>query len=111
MKREIAIFSGSDINFFGKTFNGAELAAVFGGIKCDLTNTVIENDCVIKAAAVFGGIDIIVPNNVNVIVKSASLFGGVSDKRENITVVENTITIYVNGLCMFGGVDIKRSAI
>ncbi|MGN0161053.1 MAG: LiaF transmembrane domain-containing protein [Lachnospiraceae bacterium] len=100
------IFSGRDIRFDNEEFHGAELTAVFGGVKCDLRDAVIEKDCVINASAVFGGIDLIVPENVNVKIRSNSLFGGISDKRKH-PVGDYTETIYVNGTCMFGGVDIR----
>ncbi len=106
LKNGYAAFSGTNMNFDGEVFEGAELTAVFGGVKCDLTRAVIERDCVINASAIFGGIDILVPDGVNVTVRSTSLFGGVSDKRRQKS-NENTVTVYVNATCIFGGVDIK----
>lgn len=93
------------MNFDGQVFEGAELTAVFGGAECDLRNAIIPNDCVIQVCSVFGGIDILVPENVNVKVNSTSIFGGVSNKTSLNK--ENTVTLYVSGLCLFGGVDIK----
>lgn len=106
MKNGFAAFSGTNMNFAGEVFEGAELTAVFGGIKCDLTNAIINRDCVIKASAIFGGIDIIMPDNVNVKINSNSIFGGVSDKK-HAAASGNSVTVYINGNCMFGGVDIK----
>ena len=65
----------------------------------------ITQDQIINATAVFGGIDIIVPSNVNVKVKSNSIFGGVDNKI--IINKENAPTIYVKAFCLFGGVEIK----
>ena len=99
-----AIFSGCNLNYDGEVFDGAELSAVFGGVKCDLRNAVIDQDCAIQASAIFGGMDILVPSNVNVKVNSNSIFGGVSNKT---TANPDAPTLYVNGTCMFGGIDIK----
>ncbi len=99
-------FSGNNVNFDGQNFYGAKLDAVFGGIKYDLRNAMIENDCVIHACAVFGGIDILLPENVNVKLTSNSLFGGVSNKRASRS-SEYAVTVYINGTGLFGGVDIK----
>ena len=55
----------------------------------------------------FGGAEIIVPENVNIKVNTFSLFGGVSDKRVLKNSDENTVPLLVNGFCMFGGADIK----
>ena len=101
-----AVFSGENLDFSGEVFRGAELNAVFGGLKCDLRNAVIEEDCVIQASAVFGGIDLFVPANINVKVSSNSIFGGISNKTDKRR-IESAPTLYVKGTCMFGGVDIK----
>lgn len=101
-----AVFSGATLDYTGEVFEGAELEAVFGGMKCDLRNAVIQSDCVIHASAVFGGIDIYVPENVNVKVNSHSIFGGVSGK-EHRNHPENSYTLYLNATCMFGGVEVK----
>ena len=99
-----ATFSGCDLNFDGQVFEGAELSAVFGGIKCDLRNAIIEKDCAIQVSAIFGGVDIFVPDNVNVKVSSNCIFGGISNKT---AVHKDAPTIYISGTCMFGGVEIK----
>lgn len=99
-----ATFSGCNLNYDGEVFEGAELTATFGGVKCDLRNAIIEKDCAIQVSAIFGGIDILVPDNINVRVSSNSIFGGVSNKT---AVHPNAPTIYISGTCMFGGVEIK----
>lgn len=100
-----ATFSGCDMNLNGEVFEGAELTAVFGGVKCDLRNAIIEHDCVIRVSAIFGGIDILVPENVSIRVNSNSIFGGISNKTKLSK--DNAVTLYVSGTCLFGGVDIK----
>ena len=99
-------FSSQDIGFENQEFKGANLTAVFGGVKCDLRNAIIDSDVVINASSIFGGIDIYVPSNVKVKVKSNSIFGGVSNKAYNQP-EENSKTIYINGKALFGGVEIK----
>ena len=101
-----AAFSGKDMIYNGETFKGADLTAIFGGIECDLRNAVIEQDCIINASAIFGGIDLIVPENINVKINSTSIFGGISNKQKKPFRKESP-TLYINGVCLFGGVDIK----
>lgn len=101
-----ATFSSQNINFNNQPFRGTELVAAFGGIDCDLVFAEITEDCVINAKATFGGIDITLPQNVNVVVKSTSVFGGVSRKRKFET-IKGAPTVYVNAVCLFGGVDLK----
>lgn len=99
-----ATFSGCNLNYDNEVFEGAELTATFGGVKCDLRNAIIEKDCAIQVSAIFGGIDIFVPDNINVKVSSNSIFGGMSNKT---AAHPNAPTIYISGTCMFGGVEIK----
>ena len=99
-----AFFSGCDMNYSGQVFEGAELTAVFGGVKCDLRDAIIENDCAIQVSAIFGGVDIFAPAGINVKVNSNCIFGGVSNKT---AVYQNAPTLYISGMCMFGGVEIK----
>ena len=101
-----ATFSEQNIVKQNEEFNGANLDAVFGGVKLDLQKATINQDIVINASAIFGGITILVPSNINVKVKSTPIFGGVSNKVLNNN-AENIKTIYINAFSMFGGVDIK----
>ncbi len=101
-----AAFTGNHVDFDGQSFYGAELNAVFGGIEYDLRNALIPEDCVIKATAIFGGIDILLPEDVNVKVRSSSVFGGVGNKHSKIKQCGN-VTVYIEGSGVFGGVDVK----
>ena len=106
VKSGAATFSGATFDYTGEVFEGARLDAVFGGIKCDLRGAIINGDCVINASTVFGGIDIYVPEGLNVKVSSNSIFGGVSGK-ERRNDPANQHTLYLNATCLFGGVEIK----
>ncbi|MBQ2836376.1 MAG: hypothetical protein IJE68_06045 [Clostridia bacterium] len=101
-----ATFSGQDLKFDDEKFTGADLTAVFGGIECDLRKAIIQSDIVINTSSIFGGIDIFVPENVKIKVKSSSIFGGVSNKKKTNQNTE-AHTVYINATCLFGGVDIK----
>lgn len=70
VKTGCATFSGQDLNLDGEVFEGAGLSAVFGGI------------------------DMFVPDNINVKINSNSIFGGVSEKKHR-PYVENTIQEYI----------------
>ena len=99
-----ATFSGQNLDFSKEKFTGTKLDAVFGGIKCDLRNAIINDDVVIEASAIFGGITILVPKDVNVKITSTSIFGGVDGKSK---MDKPGKTIYLNATCLFGGVDVK----
>lgn len=101
-----ATFGEQKVDLSNQEFDGATLNAIFGGVTFDIRNALINKDEIINASAIFGGITILVPSNVNVVVKSTPIFGGVSNKsaKNNDTTLK---TVYINGLCMFGGIDIK----
>lgn len=101
-----ATFSGQNIDFANEALEGCNVNAIFGGIKCDTTKAKIKKDVVINTCAIFGGITIYVPENVNVKISSTPIFGGVKDNRKDKS-KENEITIYINATCMFGGIEIK----
>lgn len=105
-KNGTAVFSGLDMKPDGETFYGGAMTAVFGGVECDLRGAIIERDCVIDAVAVFGGVDIYLPENVNVKVNSVSIFGG-TDHKQHINKDENSVTVYINSTSIFGGVEIR----
>ena len=100
-------FSGQNIKLGDEKFTGTDLTAIFSGIKFDMINAKLEKESVLNASAIFGGIEIYVPEKVNVKIKSSSIFGGVSDKRKNTSQDDKNKTIYVNATCIFGGVEIK----
>lgn len=105
-KEYCSCFSGQTIDFNDEEFKGCYISAVFGGVKCDLKNAIIKKDVVIDVNSIFGGVDILVPEDVNVKISSTAIFGGVSDERKNKT-NDGKHTIYINATAMFGGVEIK----
>ncbi len=106
MDVQTAIFSGSERVYNDEVFAGANLTAVFGGVDLDLTKAKFEKDTVIKAFALFGGIDIAVPEDVQVKIKSGFIFGGASDERKG-SASKGKHTIYLDAAGGFGGVTVN----
>ena len=100
-------FSSQDVSFENQEFKGTNLTAVFGGVKCDLRKAVINEDQVINCSTIFGSIEIIPSEEINIKVKSNSIFGGVSNERKNKEMNKDLKTVYINAMCLFGGVSIK----
>ena len=101
-----ATFGEIKEDFNNQEFNGANVTAVFGSVDLDLRKAVISEDKFVKTSAIFGGIEILTPENVNIKVKSVPIFGATSNKTGR-KFDEKLPTIYVDSFCMFGGVDIK----
>lgn len=76
-----AIFSSVKRKVDSQDFKGCEATAVFGEVKIDLRKAGIAGDqAVIDVNALFGGVDIRVPDNWRVEMKGAGIFGAFEDK-------------------------------
>ncbi len=102
-------FSEEKINLDNEKIDNCAINSIFGSVSLDLRNSIInENeDVVINNYVVFGGVTIKVPKDVNVVVKTTSIFGGVDNKTGRNKSKENNKTIYIKGTILFGGIDIK----
>lgn len=100
----IATFAEQKVNKDGEEFTGANIEAVFGGTTLDLRDANIKKESFIKASAIFGGVTIYVPDNINVKVTSTPIFGGVTNKTSR---KEKQDTLYIDAFCLFGGIEIK----
>ncbi len=86
-------------------YQGGVFEAIFGSIDLNLCKAKLKNETVLKVTAIFGGVNILAPDDVNIKVKSTPIFGGVSNQVRNIE--SNKKTIYVEAVCVFGGIEIK----
>ena len=100
-----ATFAEQKVDKDNEKFCGANLDAVFGSIVLDLTKADIDKEAFIKTSSIFAGIKIIVPNDINIKIKSTPIFGGITNKIPNKTT--NKKTLYIESFCLFGGLDIK----
>ncbi len=104
--RTFAVFSGAELRPT-VPFEGANLTAVMGGIKLDLSNAPMAGDtAVIDVFTLMGGAEIFVPRDWDVTVKVISLMGGCSDKRRPST-LPATKHLIIQGMAVMGGVEIK----
>lgn len=106
-KRDYAVlFSGQDIDMSNQFFQGANMKAMFGGFKLDLRNAVIEQNATVNVQCLFGGVEMFVPENINVILTNNCICGGV-DLNDRKNPGEGHNNLYINASCIFGGVDVK----
>jgi predicted membrane protein len=106
-----AIFGGSRRRLDTQQFEGGEVLAVFGGVRVDLRNAGSTRDEVyLEANALFGGVDIRVPENWTVTMRGMGIFGGYEDRTRSS---ENGFqpgkpNLVVTGVATFGGVTVKN---
>jgi hypothetical protein len=102
-----AILSGSELRPTAP-FQGADLSAVLGGAKLDLTGASMAGDsATIDVYAMMGGIELLVPPDWDVTIKVASFMGGCADKRRP-SALPATKHLLIRGSTVMGGIEIKN---
>ena len=87
-------------------YTGGNYDVIFNGLILDLSNAYLNEETNITISTLFGGVDLYLPDDVNIQIQSSNFLGGVDlHKRENK--IENTKVIYLNARCIFGGINIK----
>jgi len=103
----VNIFGGSDRSGIWTVPKELRSISIFGGSNIDFSEAIFSQlNTTIKVFCLFGGDNIYVPENVNVVSKAFCIFGGVSNKAPSIA-DRNAPTIIIEGFCIFGGLNIK----
>ena len=105
-KTASALFGSQDICYGPELFTGGSYTAVFGGLTINLCNVTFDGDVIIGVSAIFGGIDLILPSNVQVVSNVTPILGGTEIKYASSR-DPAARRIIVNGTASFGGVTIK----
>ena len=103
-----AFMNGRRIGFDGEEFSGAVFSAFMGGLDIDLRRASVEKDVVVLCRGVMGGINIKVPNDVNVSVSGCSLMGGIANM---VPEDRPGATIYLRAECVMGGVCVRMAGV
>lgn len=101
------VFSGSNLSTSSQTFKGGSITAVFGGADVDLRQAGLAPGAQLDVFAAFGGVEVKVPSDWQVVVRGLPIFGGI-DNKAKAPISENAPMLEVNATVIFGGVDIKR---
>lgn len=102
----LAMFSSQKIKPVDDSIKKIEVTALMGSVTCDLTELKLNEDIKIEAASIFGSVNLIMPDNVEIKIKSFSLFSGVTEKQNN-NKSKNSKVIYLDSTSIFGGINIK----
>jgi hypothetical protein len=109
--KEAAVFSGGKRVINDQNFRGAKYDAVFGGFEIDLRRAnILEDEAVLDLNAVFGGIEVRVPESWSVVVKGAGVFGAFQDSthQPDPRIYPAPKRLIVRGGAVFGGVELKN---
>ncbi len=105
-KTASVLFGGQEIFYGSETVSGASYSAIFGGLTINMRNVTITGDIIIQVSATFAGIEIILPENVQLVTNIVPILGGVECK---YAPTNNTVSpkVIVNGTVALGGIEIK----
>jgi hypothetical protein len=109
--KESAVFSGGKRTITDQNFTGSKYDAVFGGFEVDLRQAEIAGDsAVLDLNAVFGGIEVKVPQSWSVVMKGTGVFGGFVDNtvQPDPRIFGTPKKLIVKGGAVFGGVEVKN---
>ena len=109
---EMAVFSGIEKRVSTKNFVGGRVVAMFGGVELDLWQADIEGDtAVLHIDAIFGGVELRVPDTWVISSEGQGIFGGYSDSTHQHPPADPATprkTLVIRGAAIFGGVEIRN---
>lgn len=119
-KTTLGLFSSTHL-YNDKDLNGHTALSVFSGVRIDFTTAPLAyGETKITVIAVFGGVDILVPDDVAIRVTGTSIFGGVevlkrgtggifsSNKYETPGYDQAPRRLHIDATSIFGGANVKR---
>lgn len=100
-------FGADEYTYRGEPFHGARLDAFCGGLRLDLRQAAISEDEEIDIHTYLGGVELLVPADVNVEVKSHSFIGGVGNQTGG-RIIPGAPCIHITASNFLGGVSVKH---
>lgn len=101
----VGIFGGGERKGRWRVKRRTNVMCVFGGYDFDMTEAVFEaKEVTVSAFAMFGGVNVTVPDNVEVRNEGSGIFGGF-DARGSSNPDPNAPVVIVKGVAIFGGVS------
>jgi hypothetical protein len=105
----VAIFDGVELESRSQTFRGGSMLAWFGGISVDLREAKLEPNAKLTLGALFGGVDVKVPEGWRIVSTGRAIAGGVADQIPEPD-DPDAPTLVVESTAVFGGVSVRARA-
>jgi len=103
-----ALLGGVNRKCVSQDFRGGSLTAIMGGCELDLRSASISSgQAVIDTFAFWGGIEIKVPQDWNVVVQGTPILGAFDDKTVRVGGDRSKVLV-IRGVALMGGVDVKN---
>jgi predicted membrane protein len=101
-----AILGGFRRRIASKTFRGGEITAIMGGCDLDLRDASIEGEAVLHVFAMWGGINLRVPDDWTVVLQGMPMLGGFDEKTTVPARADKRLI--VRGYAIMGGCEIRN---
>jgi hypothetical protein len=118
---DVNIFWGGKRRIVAKNFVGGEIVAVFGGFEIDLREAdILGSVAEIEIFTIFGGGEIRVPPNWEIVMETVGIFGGCDDRTRHPdfpiagalpadgSAAPQPKRLIVKGVAIFGGLGVKN---
>ena len=103
-----AVLGGVKRRCVSQNFRGGDLNAIMGGCELDLTQaSIASGDAVLDAFAMWGGVDIRVPEDWTVVVEGVPILGAFVDKTVHASSSSRKVLV-IRGAAIMGGVEVKN---
>lgn len=103
----LAVLGGVHRGNNSRTFRGGDLTAIMGGCEIDLRQAAIDGEAVIEVFALWGGIEIKVPEDWTIGSRVVPILGGFEDKTRPQRGAA-THRLLIRGFAIMGGIEIKN---
>ncbi|MEP1034973.1 DUF5668 domain-containing protein [Ekhidna sp.] len=107
---DTSIFGGSAKTITSQNLKAARINSIFGGSELNLLGAKLgQKEVIVDCLCLFGGNEIIIPNDWTVRNEMFVIFGGFSDKRASVSGVtqDPEKVIRLKGMVLFGGSELR----
>ena len=103
----VAVLSGSEQYNHADDFKGSKIVAVLGGASYDIRKATIKKEATIEIMSFCGGVELRVPETVEVRCSTLNILGGVENKTAKPT-ARSAPVLHVIGDVVMAGIEIKN---
>ena len=104
-----AFLGGVDRSVNSDNFRGGDIMALFGGIDLDLRRAKVSPDeCTLNLTALFGGVEVIVPQDWQVSISGTPILGAIENKTTWTGEEKDGKKVTCRCTVAFGGIEIRN---
>lgn len=108
-----AIFDGVEFRSRALALRSVRATAWFGGLELDLRDAAPDPmGAQLSLTALYGGLDVVIPDEWPVSVRPIAIFGGVEGPGDPVLAETGTVAeVEIRAIAVFGGVSIRRASV